>query len=115
MKTFFRWALLLSGASLSVLAHAAPVDASKAFALARGNACMGCHSITQKRVGPSFQMVAGKYKGDASAEAKLTTKVLKGGAGVWGMIPMPSHPGLSQADAQTIVEWILAGAPTPSN
>ena len=114
MMKVFGCALALVCASTSALAQADSVDATKAMALARGNACMGCHAVSSQRVGPSFQAVAGKYKGDTTALAKLTVKVQKGGAGVWGMIPMPSHPGLTTADAQTIVTWILAGAP-PAN
>jgi len=110
----FGWMLALACAGTSALAQADAVDATKAMTLARGNACMGCHAVSSQRMGPSFQAVAAKYKGDAAALAKLTVKVQKGGAGVWGMIPMPSHPGLSTADAQTIVTWILAGAP-PAN
>ena len=108
------WMLALACISTSALARADAVDAAKAMTLARGNACMGCHAVSSQRMGPSFQAVAGKYKGDTTALAKLTLKVQKGGAGVWGMIPMPSHPGLSTADAQTIVTWILAGAPPAS-
>ena len=108
------WALALVCTGAAMASHAETVDSTKAMALARGNACMGCHAVSSQRVGPSFQAVATRYKGDATALAKLTVKVQKGGAGVWGMIPMPSHPGLTTADAQTIVTWILAGAP-PAN
>lgn len=80
--------------------------------IARGNACMGCHAVDRKLVGPSFQQIAEKYKGDAQAPAKLALKVKKGGAGVWGSIPMPSHPAMSDADVKTVVAWVLAGAPT---
>ena len=103
--------LALAAVCAPLSAHAADMDAAKAKALVGRNACMGCHAATRKLVGPSWQDIQAKYKTDPDAETKLTGKVLKGGAGVWGMIPMPSHPGLSDADAQTIVTWILAGAP----
>lgn len=104
------WVLAMAGLAVSIQAHAA-VDAARAMALAGKNACMGCHAVSRKLVGPSYDDVTARYKNDPAAVPKLTVKVLKGGAGVWGMIPMPSHPGMSQADAQTVVEWIMAGSP----
>ncbi len=73
---------------------------------------MGCHAVDRKLVGPSFKDVATKYKGDAAAQAKLEKKVRDGGAGVWGAIPMPSHPGMSADDVHSVVTWVLAGAPS---
>jgi cytochrome c len=102
---------LMIGVASSVLAAEQPVNVANAQAIARGNACMGCHAIDRKLVGPSFQQVADKYKGDAQAPAKLAAKVKNGGAGVWGAIPMPSHPAMSDADVKTVVAWVLAGAP----
>jgi cytochrome c len=80
--------------------------------VALANACMGCHAVDRKLVGPSFQQVAAKYKGDKEAPAKLAHKVKDGGSGVWGMIPMPAHPSMSDADIRTVVAWVLAGAPS---
>jgi cytochrome c len=80
--------------------------------VARNNACMGCHAVDRKLVGPSFQQIAARYKGDPAAQGKLEKKVRDGGAGVWGAIPMPSHPGMSAADIRTVVGWVLAGAPS---
>jgi len=86
-------------------------DAQRAQAIANSNACMGCHAVDRKLVGPSFQQIAAKYKGDAQAPAKLARKVKDGGSGVWGMIPMPAHQSMSDADIRTVVDWVLAGAP----
>jgi cytochrome c len=82
-----------------------------AVAIARSNACMGCHAVDRKLVGPSFRQIAAKYKGDAQASSKLVAKVKNGGSGVWGSIPMPSHPRMNDADVKTVVAWVLAGAP----
>lgn len=101
-------AALLVGTSM---AHAAGVDIAKANQITAANACMGCHAVDRKLVGPSFKDVAAKYKGDKDAVAKLVKKVKGGGAGVWGSLPMPAHPGMSDADAKTVVDWVLAGAP----
>jgi len=83
---------------------------SNGLSIARANACMGCHAIDRKLVGPSFQQIAARYKGDPGAQAKLEGKVRNGGSGVWGAIPMPSHPGMSEADVHAVVAWVLAGA-----
>ena len=87
------------------------VDAARATMLTNSNACMGCHTIKRKMVGPSFDDVTARYKADPAAVDKLAAKIIKGGAGVWGMIPMPSHPAMSKTDAQTIATWIMAGSP----
>lgn len=87
------------------------VSAADAMAIARSNACMGCHAVDRKLVGPSFQQVAEKYKGQPQASVLLEKKVKNGGAGVWGSIPMPSHPRMNDADIKTVVAWVLAGAP----
>ncbi|CAL8472450.1 c-type cytochrome [Caballeronia sp. S22] len=101
----------LIAASFGVVAAEQAVSSANAMAIARSNACMGCHAIDRKLVGPSFQQVAEKYKGDPQASAKLEKKVKNGGAGVWGSIPMPSHPRMNDADIKVVVAWILAGAP----
>ncbi|MBP0594562.1 c-type cytochrome [Paraburkholderia sp. LEh10] len=86
--------------------------APRGLAIARNNACMGCHAVDRKLVGPSFQQVAERYKGNAGASALLARKVKDGGSGVWGAIPMPAHPAMSDADIRTVVDWVLAGAPS---
>jgi len=106
MKQFVIAALML-GAAAS--AHA--VDAAKAQEIANKNACMGCHQVDKKLVGPSYKEVATKYKGDKNALATLSKKVKSGGAGVWGPVPMPANAAISDADLKTVVEWVLAGAP----
>ena len=78
--------------------------------LATKSACMACHAVDKKLVGPAYQDVAEKYAGDKTAEAKLIDKVKKGGSGVWGPIPMPPNAALSDKDVKTLVKWVLAGA-----
>jgi len=87
-------------------AHAA-VDAAKAKQLAQKYNCLACHAVDKKLVGPAYDEVAKKYKGDSGAEAKLAAKVKSGGSGVWGQIPMPPN-NVPDADIKTIVEWILS-------
>jgi cytochrome c len=75
--------------------------------VAKKNGCTGCHSIDKKLVGPAWQAVADKYKGDATAADKLSAKIAKGGSGVWGAVPMPAQPKLSEADNKQLVAFIL--------
>jgi cytochrome c len=90
--------------------HAANND-QQALALAKQNACLGCHAINKKIVGPSFESVALKYKNDPSAQTFLKNRILKGGAGSWGVVPMPANAKLSDADLALLATWILRGAP----
>ena len=89
-----------------VSAAAAPAHAS--LELAQKRNCMACHAVDKKVVGPSYQDVAAKYAGQKDAADKLAQKVIRGGVGTWGQIPMPSNPTVSEADAKTLVAWILA-------
>ena len=75
--------------------------------LAKKYGCTNCHKIDKKAVGPGWQDVAAKYKGDAEATAKLSTKIVKGGSGVWGTIPMPANPKISDAEAKELATFIL--------
>jgi cytochrome c len=77
-------------------------------ALAKKYNCLTCHAVDKKVVGPSYQDVAAKYKGDAGAEAKLIAKVKNGGSGVWGQIPMPPNASVPDADIKTLVKWVLS-------
>jgi cytochrome c len=106
---------LVAGALLFATLGATPALAALAqngTAIARSNACLGCHAVDRKLVGPAFQQIAAKYKGDSQAQQKLEAKVRDGGAGVWGVVPMPAHPRMSAADITTVVQWVLKGAPS---
>ncbi len=87
------------------------IDSQKVQTLLTQNACMACHARDAKLVGPSFTDIGKKYQGQEGVLDKLVTKVQNGGSGAWGAIPMPPHPNLSDADAQLMVEWMLAGSP----
>jgi cytochrome c len=69
--------------------------------------CTACHADAKKMVGPAYKDVAAKYASDAGAAAKLATKIKKGGSGVWGPIPMPAHPQVSDADALALAKYVL--------
>jgi cytochrome c len=84
---------------------AAPAMADEALAKAKN--CMACHAVDKKLVGPSYKDVAKKYAGDAKAVDMLATKIMKGGSGVWGAIPMPANPQVNEADAKKLASWVL--------
>jgi cytochrome c len=98
--------LLLTSLTAALLTLSATASADQA--LAQKNACMSCHGVDKKIVGPAYKDVAKKYAGDKTAEAKLLAKVKAGGKGVWGEIPMPPNPQVSDADAKKIIAWILS-------
>lgn len=78
------------------------------LALATSKNCMACHAVDKKLVGPSYKDVAAKYKGDKSAVDKLAAKIMKGGSGVWGAIPMPANTQVNEAEAKKLAAWVLA-------
>jgi len=97
----------------AVFAAATLLVASAAVAdqledMMKKNGCNACHSEDKKIIGPAYKDVAAKYKGDPTAVAKLSEKVKKGGSGVWGEVPMPPNPQVSDADIKKMVELILA-------
>jgi cytochrome c len=79
--------------------------------LAKKYNCLACHQVDKKVIGPAYQDVAAKYKDQADAPAKLAAKVKAGGVGVWGQIPMPPNPTVSDADLNALIAWILALPP----
>jgi len=84
--------------------------ASPAFAnadLAQKKNCMACHAVEKKVIGPSYKDVAAKYTGQKDAADKLAQKILKGGSGVWGAVPMPANPQVSEAEAKQLAAWVL--------
>jgi cytochrome c len=98
--------IVMTAASAALLMMSGMASAD-GMALAQKNACMSCHSVDKKIVGPAFKDVAKKYAADKGAQAKLTAKVKAGGKGVWGEVPMPPNPQVSAADLDTIVAWVL--------
>lgn len=90
----------------------ASTDDQKAFAIAKQNACLGCHAVNKKIVGPGFNSVAQKYKTDPNAQIFLKNKIAKGGAGSWGVVPMPANTKLTDSELGLLSSWILRGAPT---
>jgi cytochrome c len=91
-------------AALSFMTSPAWAD----LALATSKNCLACHAVDKKLVGPAYKDVAAKYAGDKSAADKLATKIQKGGAGVWGPVPMPANTQVNDAEAKKLAAWVLS-------
>jgi cytochrome c len=98
---------VIAAAALAAVA-ATPARAQNVDDLLKKHACLSCHAVDKKLVGPSYKDVAAKYRGQAGAEKTLAEKVKKGGVGVWGQIPMPPNAAVSDADLNAMVKWILS-------
>ncbi len=96
----FRLATIVTACMLSAPAWANPE-------LAQKKNCMACHAVDKKLVGPAYKDVAAKYAGQKDAVDKLAQKVVKGGSGVWGAVPMPANPQVTDAEAKQLVQWIM--------
>jgi cytochrome c len=82
-------------------------DYQKGLALVASNDCLTCHKVDEKVTGPAYRDVANKYENTPENVTKLADKIIKGGSGNWGTIPMTPHPALTEADAQQMVKYIL--------
>ena len=105
--------LPLFTASLFALAssQALALDAAAAKALATKSACLACHAVDKKLVGPSYKDVAAKHKGQADALEKVSARIKSGGSGMYGPVPMPPQAQLKDDELKLLAGWILAGAP----
>ena len=99
--------ILLAIASLAA-GFAVSTPALADLQLATAKNCMACHAVDKKLVGPSYKDVAAKYAGQKDAADKLAGKVIKGGSGVWGPVPMPANPQVSADEAKKLVAWVLS-------
>jgi cytochrome c len=98
--------LLAQIAIAAAVTVAAPAFADQALATAKN--CMACHAVDKKLVGPAYKEVAAKYAADKSAGDKLAAKILKGGSGVWGAVPMPANAQVNEAEAKKLAAWVLS-------
>jgi cytochrome c len=108
-----------TSAEATASAEAAPVEVSledkykdnpvyiKGLEKVKGSDCTGCHQVERKLIGPAYADVAAKYENTEENVAMLAQKVVAGGVGVWGEIPMSAHVGLSEEDAKDMVRYIL--------
>lgn len=99
-------AIYVSLLAVAGILSAGAVQADEALAKAKN--CLACHSVDKKIVGPAYKDVAKKYAGQKDAEAKLAEKVIKGGKGAWGDVPMPPNASVKPEEATKLVKWILS-------
>ena len=104
----FNSAAFSMAVSIAALTLSGAVLAQDAAKLAQDKACLACHAVDKKLVGPSFKDVAAKYKTDKNADANLAKKIRAGGVGAWGQIPMPANAGVSEKEAGILAKWVLS-------
>lgn len=96
---------------LAATSFAALLTSSAAFAsadLAKSKNCVACHHVERKMIGPPYKAMAERYGKDETAAKLLSEKIVKGGGGVWGPMPMPPQPNVSQTEAEALAKWILS-------
>lgn len=93
--------------SLTAVAALASAPARASADLAQKKNCMACHAMDKKVIGPAYKDVAAKYAGQKDAADKLAEKIVKGGSGVWGAVPMPANPQVSDGEAKALAAWVL--------
>jgi cytochrome c len=103
--------IVLAASALMLAAGANALDAAAAKALASKSACLACHAVDKKLVGPAYQEVAAKHKGQADALEKVAARIKSGGSGLYGAVPMPPQPALKDEELKLLAAWVLAGAP----
>ncbi len=99
-----RWAFVATAFTAAALV--APAHADEALATAKN--CMSCHKVDKKLVGPSYKEVAAKYAGQPGAVDKLAAKIIKGGSGVFGAVPMPANTQVTEAEAKKLAAWVMS-------
>ena len=97
--------IVLIAAAVSLCSGAA--FAADAEQLLKEKACLSCHTLDKKLVGPAYKEVAAKYKSRKDAEAYLAKKIKEGSTGVWGPVPMPPNGTVADDEARTLAKYIL--------
>jgi len=96
-----------STASTSTSSLSSNPDYQKGLELIGKNDCLTCHKVNEKNIGPAYKDVAAKYESNDANVKMLAEKIIKGGSGVWGAIPMTPHPTVKQEDAEAMVKYVL--------
>ena len=94
-------------AQTAVSGASAPLTLDEGLALAKARACLGCHQVDKKRVGPAFTAIAQRHADKADAVPYLVQVIQKGGRGQWGAVPMPGQ-SVNNQDAETLAQWIIS-------
>jgi cytochrome c len=97
--------VLILGATIASLVS---LPALASADLAQKKNCMACHAVDKKLIGPGYKEVAAKYAGQKDAADKLAQKIVKGGSGVWGQVPMPANPQVTDGEAKQLAAWVMS-------
>jgi cytochrome c len=108
MKNRFGTTTATMATLIALTAFTASTPAVADLKLATDKNCMSCHAVEIKLVGPAYKAVAAKYAGQKDAADMLANKIQKGGAGVWGPIPMPANPQVNASEAKTLAAWVMS-------
>jgi cytochrome c len=103
--------IVIAASALLACVGASALDAAAAKALAAKSACLACHAVDKKLVGPAYKDVAAKHAGQADALEKVAARIKSGGSGMYGAVPMPPQPTLKDEELKLLAAWVLAGAP----
>lgn len=103
--------IVIAASALLACVGASALDAAAAKALAAKSACLACHAVDKKLVGPAYKDVAAKHAGQTDALEKVAARIKSGGSGMYGAVPMPPQPTLKDEELKLLAAWVLAGAP----
>jgi cytochrome c len=94
--------------SASSTTQSSDPDVEKGMNLVAKSDCLTCHQVEQASTGPAYMAVAGKYPDNDAVIDSLSKKVINGGSGNWGTVPMTPHPSISPEDAKAMVKYVLS-------
>lgn len=102
---------LIACAPLVMIGATAQAAPDEIQSILQKNACLACHAVDKPMIGPAYRDVAEKHADDDDAAKVLANHIRNGSSGVWGAIPMPPNPGVTDEELEKVVEWVLDGAP----
>jgi cytochrome c len=102
-----KWIVWFAAAGAFALAGGSAL-AQDAQKLMKEKACLACHAVDNKLVGPAYKEVAAKYRSRKDAEDYLAKKIREGSTGVWGQVPMPPNATVSEAEAKVLAKYVLS-------
>lgn len=89
-------------------APASSPEAERGMELIAKSDCLTCHKVAEANIGPAYEAVAAKYPDNDAVVDSLSQKIIKGGAGNWGTVPMTPHPDMPVDDAKAMVRYVLS-------
>jgi len=113
MHSMSKYAVVLIVGSLAGFAVMAgeTLSMQEGTDLAKRSACLACHQVDVKRVGPSFKQIAARYADNSDAIDQLVDSIRNGGRGKWGAVPMPAQRQVNEENTKALAQWILSMKP----